>query len=148
MMLRESIQIEGGEADLRAITDPEAAAASAIPGADALVRFVDAALQDDEAAIGKARDRVRAELGVVALVDAAAVIGNFERMVRIADGTGIPLDRVVPVGTEAIREELGIDEFAAAERSGNVTNVQRVFGRLLQPLARRMMRIMAKKRAD
>ena len=108
MMLRESIETHGGEADLRAITDADAAAESAIPGAEALVAFVDATLGGDEATIRAARDRVREALGAAALVDAAGVIGNFERMVRIADGTGIPLDAFVNIGTEAIRDELGI----------------------------------------
>ena len=69
-------------------------------------------------------------------------------MVRIADGTGIPLDTVVNVGTERIRDELGIDSFATAERTKNVTAVQRVVGRVMQPIARRMMRLMARNRSD
>ena len=148
MMLRESIEIEGGAVDLRAITDGEAASESAIPGADALVGFVEAALLEDEAAIAKARDRVREVLGAPALVDAAGVIGNFERMVRIADGTGIPLDTVVNVGTETIRDELGIDDFAAAERTKVVTPVQRFLGQVTRPIFRRIMRTMARRRAD
>ena len=148
MMLRESIERDGAEADLRAITNDAAAAGSRIPGAEALVAFANAALGDDEGAITEARDRVRDALGSAALVDSAGVIGNFERMVRIADGTGIPLDAFVNVGTESIREELGIDRFAAAERTRAVTAVQRISGRVLQPLLRRAMRRMARSRPD
>ena len=43
-------------------------------------------------------------------MDAAGVIGNFERMVRIADGTGIPLDRIVDALTSGFRGELGLDD--------------------------------------
>jgi len=146
MMLRASIEIEGGDVDLRAITDSEAAVESAIPGAEALVAFANATLGADEAAITKARDRVREELGTEALVDAAGVIGNFERMVRIADGIGIPLDTVVNVGTESIRQELGIDEYVTGERTAKVTGVQRFFGRLVQPIAMRLMQRRARKR--
>ena len=139
-MLRESIAIEGGAADLRALTDPEAAAASAIPGAASLVAFVDATLAGDPARIATARDRVRLALGWEALVDAAAVIGNFERMVRIADGIGIPLDAVVNVGTESIRAELGIDAFGSAQRTPPVSVWARTMGRVVQPVVRRLMK--------
>ncbi len=145
MMLRASIEIEGGDVDLRAITDSEAAVESAIPGADALVAFANATLGADEAEITKARDRVRAELGTESLVDAAAVIGNFERMVRIADGIGIPLDTVVNVGTETIRQDLGIDEYVTGERTAKVTGVQRFFGRIVQPIVMRLMQRRARK---
>lgn len=148
MMLRESIETEGVGAELRAITDGAAAAESTIPGAEALVAFVEAALGEDEALITRTRDRVRDQLGSAALVDAAGVIGNFERMVRIADGTGIPLDSFVNVGTEAIRDELGIDGFAAAERTKKVTALQRILGRIAQPLLQRVMRTRARKRSD
>jgi len=145
MMLRASIEIEGGDVDLRAITDSEAAVESAIPGAEALVAFANATLGADEAAITKVRDRVREELGTEALVDAAGVIGNFERMVRIADGIGIPLDTVVNVGTESIRQELGIDGYVTGERTAKVTGVQRLFGRLVQPIVMRLMQRRARK---
>ena len=54
MMLRESIERDGAEADLRAITNDAAAAGSRIPGAEALVAFANAALGDDEGAITEA----------------------------------------------------------------------------------------------
>ena len=38
------------------------------------------------------------------------MLGNFERMVRIADGTGIPLDGPVVAASNDFREELGLDE--------------------------------------
>ena len=67
-------------------------------------------------------------------------------MVRIADGIGIPLDTVVNVGTESIRQELGIDEYVTGERTAKVTGVQRFFGRLVQPIAMRLMQRRARKR--
>ena len=88
----------------------------------------------DEIAV--ARNLVRSELGSEALVDAAAVIGNFERMVRIADGTGIPLDAAVNVATEEIRAELGIDAFASEERKSEVATWQRLMARAIDPLAK------------
>ena len=149
MMLRASIETDGGEVDLRAIADGSAASESAIPGAAALVAFAEATLGGDTDEITQARDRVRAELGSEALVDAAGVIGNFERMVRIADGTGIPLDAPVNIGTEALRGELGIDDFAAAERTRPVSGLQRAIGRVAQPIVRTVLRYRGRRaRAD
>ncbi len=48
-----------------------------------------------------------------ALVDAAGVVSNFERMVRIADSTGIPLGEQMEVVTATVRDELALDSFRA-----------------------------------
>lgn len=140
-MLRASIETEGGEADLRGLTDGAAAAESEIPGAAALVAFAEATLGGDAAETAKARDGVREALGSAAVVDAAGVIGNFERMVRIADGTGIPLDTMVSVATESIRSEIGIDRFESAARTKAVSGWQRVLGRFAEPVVRVGLRL-------
>jgi hypothetical protein len=98
-----------------------------------------------EPEIAKARDRVRAELGPAAMIDAAAVIGNFERMVRIADGTGIPLDTPVNVATESIRADLGIDQFEAAARTSPVRGWQRGVGRAIDPLLKFVFRTLSRR---
>ena len=139
-MLRASIETEGAAIDLRGLTDGKAAEESAIPGAAALVGFAEATLAGHPDEITTARDRVRSELGSAALVDAAGVIGNFERMVRIADGTGIPLDAAVNVATEEIRAELGIDAFGSEERKSEVASWQRVMARALDPLLKIVLR--------
>ena len=143
MMLRASIESAGGKVDLRSLTDGSLANASGIPGAEALIAWVEAtrsalvdplANDDHTEAIAAARSRVRSELGAAAMVDAAAVIGNFERMVRIADATGIPLDTPVNVATESIRAELGIDAFESSEQTPPIRGWQRFIGRLATPL--------------
>lgn len=100
-------------------------------------------MRRDAEALGAARERVVGELGEEALVDAAAVIGNFERMVRIADGTGIPLDHPVAMISADLREELGIDAFGGAESTPAVHGVQRLVGRGMShvlPLVLRLFR--------
>lgn len=109
-------------------------------GAAALVGFVDATLSGQAPDIAKARDRVRAELGSAAVVDAAAIIGNFERMVRIADGTGIPLDAPVSVATESIRADLGIDRYESAAHTTAIRGWQRALGRIVDPLLKIALR--------
>lgn len=71
---------------------------------------------ETELSLADVRQQIVAAMGVAALVDSAAVVGNFQRMVRIADGTGIPLDSPVAAVTAELRAELGIDGFASAGR--------------------------------
>ncbi len=133
-MLRASVETEGAEVDYRGIADGASAEASSIPAAGALVGLIEASLSEDEDAGIEARARVRRELGSEALVDAAAVIGNFERMTRIADATGIPLDAPVNIMTESLRAELGIDRYGSSADRKSVKGWQRLVGRLLDPV--------------
>lgn len=135
-MLRASVETEGAEVDYRGIVDRESAELSSIPAAGALVGLVEASLSADAVDGEEARERVRRELGSEALVDAAAIIGNFERMTRIADATGIPLDAPVNVATEALRAELGIDRYGSAASTKAVKRWQRLLGRAIEPVAR------------
>lgn len=66
-----------------------------IPHAGALVDFALAAVSParDIAALTVTRDRLVAEMGEAAMVDAAAVVANFEMMTRLAEGTGAVLHR-------------------------------------------------------
>jgi len=105
-----------------------------------LIGLVEAALSSNEGDGLAARARVREELGSESLVDAAGVIGNFERMVRIADSTGIPLDAPVNIATEAVRSELGIDAFASAENTQSVRGWQRLIGKVAEPILRVVLR--------
>jgi len=139
-MLRASVETEGNEVDYRGITDAASAEDSSVPGAGALIGLVEASFSSNAEDGVAARERVRRELGSEGLVDAAGVIGNFERMVRIADGTGIPLDAPVNVATEAFRGELGIDAYGSAENTASVRGWQRFVGRVLEPIARVALR--------
>ena len=146
-MLRASVETTGKEADYRGLADGSNAEESTVPGAGALIELVEASFSSDDEDGIAARARVRKELGSAALVDAAAVIGNFERMVRIADGTGIPLDAPVNVLTESIRGELGIDQYATAANTTSVPGWQRLLGRFLSPVLRVVLRRMGKRGA-
>ena len=75
-----------------------------------LSAFAEAIVRKDKIQIAKTRDALVACAGDNAMVDAAGVASNFQRMVRIADSTGITLgDFEQP--TSSIRESLGINEF-------------------------------------
>lgn len=79
-----------------------------------LVRFADAFLTRDEAALAPVRDEVAAELGAAALVDSAAVVAAYEGLDRVADSMGIPIDEERIEPTAGLREQLGVNDFASA----------------------------------
>ncbi len=143
MLLRASSEIQDQGVNLQGLVS--ATDTGVIAGA-ALTAFADAVVQGDAEAIGRARDTVTAELGEAAMVDAAAVIANFQRMVRIADGTGIPLDEPVLMMTQNIRQDLGIDEYSASAHSPQLPVFKRLLGKLLAPVAPRLLKRLAGKR--
>ena len=113
MELRVSAQISGDDVDLEGIVAGDAVP-TGIPGEKALLAFAETGLGDDAEAIADARQRVCDALGERSMVDAAGVIANFQRMVRIADGTGIPLDYELVALTVDLRDELGINDYPTA----------------------------------
>jgi hypothetical protein len=48
------------------------------------------------------------------LVDAAGVAANFQRMVRLADSIGIPIDDMTVELGQRVREQLDLYEFESA----------------------------------
>ncbi len=67
----------------------------------------------DGADVAAVREEVLAELGPESMVDAAAICANFNMMVRIADGTGTPLDAGTVPPSEELRNELGLDDLVS-----------------------------------
>lgn len=58
-----------------------------------------------------ARDQLVMHLSVEAMIDAAGVASNFQRMARISDATGIVLGDY-EASTADLRENLGINRLA------------------------------------
>ena len=83
---------------------------SGVEDGEVLLRYSDAAVGHTPD-LAAARDAVNAAMGPDAVVDCAATIANFQRMVRIADGCGIPLDSFSRRESEKWRDGLGIDGF-------------------------------------
>ena len=82
-----------------------------MPHGAVLSQFVEAVLGDDGAALAAARKAVRQALGDAAFVDACATVASFDAVVKIADGTGIPLEEAKEARTRDIRAALSIDSF-------------------------------------
>ena len=137
-------ELEGEEYDLHGVTAGEAAAPVGVPHERELIALAEAVVRGDEAELAEARRAALAALGPESFVAAAAVASNFERMVRIADATGIPLDTPLAVMTAEMRAELGIDGFGSAANTPRVSAARRLLGRALAPLARYLMPALAK----
>ena len=58
-----------------------------------------------------ARMAVREALGEAAFVDVCATVASFNAVVKIADGTGIPLEVAKEARTRDIRSALAIENF-------------------------------------
>ncbi len=99
----------------------------------------------DEAALAAARQRLLDAMGAEALVDTAAVVGNFERMTRIADGTGIPLDAPMNALAADLQEELRLREFRSAQSTSRPGFLAVTASKLLRPLAFKLMPTIAKR---
>ena len=146
MLLRASGQAKGEDYDLRAVTDD--AAVSGVPHGEALTAFAEASVRGGPEQIAGARDALAAEMGPLAVVDAAGVAANFQRMTRIADATGIPLDKPVAIFSVDMRDELGIDSFGAAANTPPVGAALRAIGRVAQPLLTLIMKSYAARRKN
>ena len=143
-MLRVSSEFEGEKVDLQSITKGSDVQ-SGVPFQNELLAFAEAALGDDEEAITRAREAVRAKMGDAAVVDSAGVIANFQRMVRIADAAGIPLDTPVAVVTSTIRSELGLNSYGSSDITPELTFAQRILGRMLNPFLSTVFRQVTKR---
>jgi hypothetical protein len=76
---------------------------SDVPHGGLLLAFADAAVNGHDTVLARAREAVRLTVGDAGLSDAAAVIGGFDGISRIADAIGIPL--------EPEKAELAVDFF-------------------------------------
>jgi hypothetical protein len=143
-MLRVSSELEGEKVDLQSVIEGSKVQ-SGVPFQDELLAFAEVALGDDDEAITEAREAVRAKMGDEAVVDAAGVIANFQRMVRIADGAGIPLDTPVAVATSMIRSELGLNSYSSSDNTPELNFAQRILGRLLNPFLAPLLKQVTKR---
>ncbi len=116
-MLRVSAQTTQTEIDLAGVTGSARAADQGIEHGALLLAFAEAVAQRDSGLIERAREALRVTAGEAVVVDAAGVAANFQRMVRIADSAGIPVDDMHNEFGKAVRAELGLEHFRSAQNS-------------------------------
>ena len=80
-----------------------------VPQGTLLVEFGEAMLRGDGKRRALAREALYAAMGAGALVDAAAIVASFNAVVKLADGSGIPLEGFKAEATVGLREELGLE---------------------------------------
>ncbi len=93
------------------MTDHAAADTSGVEHGNLLIAFAEALVGDDDVTLTHARHAVIEGLSPEAMVDAAGVASNFERMVRIADATGIQLDERMAALSQETRDALHLERF-------------------------------------
>jgi hypothetical protein len=106
--------------------------------------FAEAAVRRDEPRLAEAREALELKMGNDALVDAAAVIGCFQRLNRMADGAGIELDEQMVMMTSSLREELKIDDYVSAANTPKLTGLKKILSIIMRPLEGFMIRAMQK----
>lgn len=126
--------------DLEAITKGAGDEVAGVAFGAELIAYADAVVARSTD-VPETRDAVHKSMGDAGVVDAAAVIANFQRMVRIADGTGIPIDGPLDVLSADIRHEIGINEFPSAEGRGRNGTLRRLAAPLMRLAMARFMRL-------
>ena len=117
-MLRESVELTGGSIDFDGLTDPSCTKIKGVPDSRELLQFANACMGVEGADLETARQALVDRMGSAAMIDTAGVVSNFQRMVRIADATGIPTDGPMQVMSEDLREQLGINQYVSAANTG------------------------------
>lgn len=107
-MLRASSETIEGKIDAASAVHGEAAG---VPHGPLLVQFVEGITSGEAAAADAARAALSEAAGPEAVVDAAAVLANFEMMTRVADSTGAVVAPRWIEASVADRASLGADEF-------------------------------------
>ena len=125
--------------------DSDAADTSQLQWAKELMDFAAAIASRDEAELLRARTVLLSEAGAEVVVDAACVAANFQRMVRIADSTGIPIDAERQPMMDAASEELDLRRFESSKNTPKLGRFRKLLGPVQRKLGPIMMRRIASK---
>ena len=113
MLLRASSEAIGEDAKL---DGAGGVGDGAVPHGGVLLAYAEAAARGSEE-LPQARQAVLAALGEAGFVLAAATVGIFSGLVRVADSIGIPLDERTRQTSGAFREDLGLNAFSGARNT-------------------------------
>jgi hypothetical protein len=146
-MLSLSADITESDVDLGMINGDKTASAGDIQHGSSLLNFAEAFASRDDEVLAAARETLLAEAGADVLVDTAGVAANFQRMVRIADSTGIPLDERNAVLGYGVIQQLNLERFKSAENTPPGGLKRKMLSWVVRPMARRKIRKMAEQRS-
>jgi hypothetical protein len=118
-MLRESIKADGQTIDLEGLADPNCKEIAGLKHSRTLIEYADVFMSRDAEKLALIGGKLEKEMGANKLVDASGVASNFQRMVRIADGSGIPVDPGSYDDRADLIEQLGLEEYESAKNTLN-----------------------------
>ena len=147
MLLSMSAKASKQDVDIKAVLGGERTEHSGVPHGKELTAFAEAVASRDEAGISRVRASLVQAVGNEAMVDAAAVAANFQRMTRIADCTGIPLDAAGSVLTKSVRDELGLQSFSTSQNTKKMSMTAKLISAVLSPVIMTVMPMMARRKA-
>ena len=139
-MLSLSADITESDVNLQMVNGDYSATVGDVAHATALMKFAEALAGRDETDLASARAALLEEAGANVLVDAAGVAANFQRMVRIADSTGIPLDERSAALADGTIKELDLRRFDSARNTPPGGLKRKLMRLIARPMARRMLR--------
>ncbi len=113
MLLRASSKAIGEEAELGGTVGM---GDGAVPHGAELIAYAEAATRGSDE-LAQARDALRTAVGDEGLVRAAATVGIFNGLVRVADSIGIPLDEGTRAASGGFRERLGLNAYSGASNT-------------------------------
>lgn len=113
-MLGASSKATGSDLNIKAVTDDSQE--SLIPHAGILARFV-YALVNREPNLSDVRDELVREVGERGMIEAAGTAANFQRMGRVAEAIGIPLDEASVTIANSLIADLGLQHFMSAQNT-------------------------------
>jgi hypothetical protein len=113
MLLRASSKALGEDAKLDGAVG---VGDGAVPHGAALIAYAELATRGGDG-LAPARDALRMAVGDEGLVRAAATVGIFNGLVRVADSIGIPLDEGTRAASGSFRERLGLNAFSGASHA-------------------------------
>jgi len=115
-----SSEANGLTVDLGAALDRDHIGDVGVPAGAELLAFTNA-VELGHGDIEATRAGLAARIGDDATLETAAIIAIFNGLVRVADGTGIQLDRGVFTASIVDRDVLGIDRFVGAANSAEIS---------------------------
>lgn len=145
-MLSLSAELSDATVNLQMINGDQHATEGDVAHAKVLMHFAESFARRDELGLTQARAALLSEAGPEVLVDAAGVAANFQRMVRIADSIGIPLDDRNVALSAGVRKELDLRRFASAKNTPAATLKVRLMSLIARPMAKRMIKKMEAQR--
>jgi hypothetical protein len=116
-MLRVSATVTETAVDINMINGERKEDISDLEYGEELMKFAETLASRNETDLADARTQLLNIAGQQVLVDAAGVAANFQRMVRIADSMGIPVDTKDSELSNKIRQDLDLYRFTSAENS-------------------------------